>query len=196
MPQISISLVYELLSDAFIVTIISSVCTLSIVKDYCKKNSYPIDYNQEYISYGLGNVLGSFFHCVPYTGSLSRSNVNVKAGAQSQLSSLVSCSLLLVFVYFFAGYFENLPKVISLSVSQNFCIKQTEFQCTLSSIIIASLAPTYEYVKHFINLIQISKFDSIQWIITTISVVCFDINNGVLYGVIVSIVLILLRHAL
>ena len=46
--------------------------------------------NQQCLSEGLANLAGSFFQCMPGSGSLTRSAINQQAGARTQWSGVIS----------------------------------------------------------------------------------------------------------
>lgn len=63
-------------------------------------------------SQGLGNLFGSFFSCMPFTASLSRSLIQETVGGHTQLASLISCSILISVLLWIGPFFEPLPRVI------------------------------------------------------------------------------------
>lgn len=48
----------------------------------------PLDATQEMLTLGLCNVLGSFFHSMPVTGSFSRSAVNNASGVRTPFGAV------------------------------------------------------------------------------------------------------------
>lgn len=48
----------------------------------------PLDATQEMLTLGLCNVVGSFFHSMPVTGSFSRSAVNNASGVKTPLGGI------------------------------------------------------------------------------------------------------------
>ena len=61
-----------LIGDAFTITIIGYVVTLSIARILANKFNYTVDPNQELIAIGASNLFGCFFRSLPMTGSMSR----------------------------------------------------------------------------------------------------------------------------
>lgn len=68
---------------------------------------------------GLGNLVGSFFSCMPITASLSRSLIQQTVGGHTQLASLISCGILVSVLLWIGPFFQPLPRVIILLM---FCI--------------------------------------------------------------------------
>lgn len=60
---------------------------------------------------GFGNIFGSFFSCLPFTASLSRSLIQHAVGGKTQLASVVSCSILVLILLYIGPFFEPLPHV-------------------------------------------------------------------------------------
>jgi hypothetical protein len=69
---------------------------------------------------GASNILGSFFSCLPFSASLSRSLIQQAVGGKTQLASLVSCILLLLVLLFIGPFFELLPNVSYMNRSIKF----------------------------------------------------------------------------
>lgn len=63
---------------------------------------------------GIGNLVGSFFSCMPFTASLSRSLIQQTVGGRTQLASLISCGILVSVLLWIGPFFEPLPRVIEI----------------------------------------------------------------------------------
>jgi MFS superfamily sulfate permease-like transporter len=72
-----------------------------------------VEFLQEFFALGVANFGSSFFHCFPATASLSRASVMGEL-SKTQLSSLISCSILLQILLFLAPVLTDLPKVNSI----------------------------------------------------------------------------------
>lgn len=53
----------------------------------------PLDATQEMLTLGLCNIIGSFFHSIPVTGSFSRSAVMNASGIKTPLGSIYTGKL-------------------------------------------------------------------------------------------------------
>lgn len=107
--------------------IVSYAITMSLGMTFSKQCNTPLDANQDLFAMvshavfcassecdhfqGAGNLVGSFFGCFPVCGSLARTALNVKLGSMTQVSTLVSCTLLLVVILWMGPVFETLPRV-------------------------------------------------------------------------------------
>jgi hypothetical protein len=85
---------------------------------------------------GTSNIVGSFFSCMPITASLSRSLVQETVGGKTQLTSFISCLILLAVMLWIGPFFEPLPRVniftnstpksqAAVSIFQAFCFTDT-----------------------------------------------------------------------
>lgn len=104
----------HLIIDGLIIAIVSYTITVSIAVTFAKSNNYEIDFNQELLALGASNICGTFFSCLPLSASLSRSQVQVLAGGRTQLTSIVSCLILICVLLWIGPFFEILPKVCAL----------------------------------------------------------------------------------
>ena len=69
-----------------------------------------VDMNQQCMSEGLANLTGSFFQCIPGSGSLTRSAINQQAGASSQWAGVVSAAVVALTMLMFAPYARFIPR--------------------------------------------------------------------------------------
>ena len=67
--------------------------------------------SQEFMAYGIMNIVGCFFSSFPAAGSLSRSLVQANAGGKTQLVGFISSLSLMVILLKLGPYFEQLPRV-------------------------------------------------------------------------------------
>ncbi|WP_345763332.1 SulP family inorganic anion transporter [Diaminobutyricibacter sp. McL0608] len=69
-----------------------------------------VDSNRELFATGVANLAGSFFYSLPPAGGFSQSAINQRAGARSQLASLVTAVLAVLVALFLAPVLSNLPQ--------------------------------------------------------------------------------------
>ena len=119
MPRLD--LIPHLFSSALLLAFVIYVSTYSLEKMFANKHGYKIHANQELIALGTANMVSSFFMCYPCSGSLSRSAVQDKVGGKTQLASLISSVLVILFILFLSTYLETLPKVsFRISIDHRF----------------------------------------------------------------------------
>jgi len=83
---------------------------VSMAKAIAAQTKHEIDMNQLVLSEGLANLSGSFFHCFPGSGSLTRSAINHQAGATSQWAGVVSAAAVALIMLVFAPYARFVPR--------------------------------------------------------------------------------------
>uniref|UniRef100_A0A1B0GNH1 SLC26A/SulP transporter domain-containing protein n=1 Tax=Phlebotomus papatasi TaxID=29031 RepID=A0A1B0GNH1_PHLPP len=124
---------------------------------------------------GVGNVFGSFFQCIPFCASLSRSAIQQTVGGRTQVASVVSCSILVIILLWVGKFFEPLPK------------------CVLASIILVSLKSLLKQYKDFFKFWKCSHLDGCIWMATFLTVVIVAIDVGLIVGIALSILTLLLK---
>src|SRR5437016_7475704 len=80
-----------------------------MAKAIAARTGQKLDINQQCLSEGLANLVGSFFQCFPGSGSLTRSAINVQAGAVSQWSGVFAAAAVAGTVLFFAPLARFIP---------------------------------------------------------------------------------------
>lgn len=130
LPLMRLTTRKDVLVDAFILSLISYASALSLSKMYAKKHNYTIRANQEFFALGLSNLGSSFFSCFPATASLSRASV-MGTLAKTQISSLISCVIVLSVLLFLAPILTTLPKcvvaVIIICAQKSLLVQCMEF---------------------------------------------------------------------
>ncbi|XP_033126169.1 solute carrier family 26 member 6-like isoform X2 [Anneissia japonica] len=101
----------RLIADAFVIAIVAFVLNISQAIIVASKNNYRVDSNQEFIAYGCGNVVGSFFSCFTACAALARTLILDNTGAKTQLASFIQCLFVLVVLLALGPLFEPLPKI-------------------------------------------------------------------------------------
>jgi SulP family sulfate permease len=129
-----------------------------------------LDMNQQCLSEGLANFTGSFFQCMPGSGSLTRSAVNQQAGAQTQWSGVVSAIAVALTMMVFAPYAHFIPRSALAG---------------LLMITAAGMVNPHDLRYHM----RASRFDAVIVAVTAISAFAISIEFCVLIGVFMSFML-------
>jgi len=156
----------ELFPHSIVVTLITYIISISIVKNFSMKHNYPVKGNSHLFALGVANVFGSFFQCYPASGSLSRSVALEAAGARTNVSSLFTALLLLLTLLCLTSLFRDLPKSI------------------LASIIFVALKNMFLRVRIGFDLVISKKqyYDAVVWWITFVATLLVGMQYGVLIG--------------
>lgn len=139
-----------------------------------KKENYSISPNRELIGLGLANAVGSFFSAYPVTGGFSRSAVNYEAGAKTPLASIITAILMMVTLLLFTGLFYYLPHAV------------------LAAIIMVAVYKLID-LKIVYELFQTSRAEGWTWIVTFSATLFIGIEQGILIGLILSILITVIK---
>jgi len=174
-PNFNWELINTLLPMALTIALVSFMESIAVAKAVQSKNrEYKIIPNQELISIGFANIVGSFFQSFPTTGGFSRTAVNVQAGAKTGLATIISGVLVFLTLLFLTPYFYNLPKAI------------------LAAIIMVGVFGLIDY-KEVIHLWKSNKTDFYLLIITFFATLTIGIEKGIGLGVILSLAMVILK---
>lgn len=165
----------SVVTESIIIAIVAYSITMSMALLFSEKLKYSIDTNQELLAQGFGNVFGSFFSCLPFAASLSRSATQQSVGGKTQMASIVSAGLLVAVVLWIGHLFQPLPR------------------CILASITIVALKDILLQACDIVRVWRTSRTDAVIWIVTYLTVILVEIDVGLLAGVIVSLFFVFSR---
>ena len=174
-PIFDMNVFQLLIPMALTISLISFMESIAVAKAIqIKHRDYKVVPNQELISLGLANIVGSFFQSYPTTGGFSRTAVNDQAGAKTGLASIISAILIIVTLLFLTPFFYNLPKAI------------------LASVIMVAVFGLIDY-KEAIHLFKSNKTDFSTLIVTFLATLIFGVEIGIGIGVILSLAMVLFK---
>lgn len=169
-PNIDLGLIVYLAGFCFILSYVEGMGTTKILG--LKRGDDSIDSNKELLALGLSNISSSIAQGFPVGGSFSRSAINEESGSQSPFSSLISAIIVIMVILFFTEFFSNLPETI------------------LAAIIIVAVTKIFN-LKELKRYYIISKKEFIYAIVTAGGVLFLGILQGVVVGVVISVLGIL-----
>ena len=170
LPEVHWPWVRQLTSSTMAIALLGLLEAISMAKAIAAQTGQKLDINQQCLSEGLANLSGSVFHCFPGSGSLTRSNINQQAGAQTQWSGVISALAVGLTVVLFAQYAYFIPK------------------SGLAGILILSSWHLVDR-RQLVYYLRTTRFDA--WIValTAIAAVAVSVEFCVLIGVLMSFVL-------
>ena len=169
-PSIDLGLIVYLAGFCFILSYVEGMGTTKILG--LKRDDDSADSNKELLALGLSNISSSIAQGFPVGGSFSRSAINEESGSQSPFSSLVSALIVIIVILFFTEFFSHLPETI------------------LAAIIIVAVTKIFN-LKELKRYYIISKKEFIYAIVTAGGVLFLGILQGVVVGVVISVLGIL-----
>lgn len=159
----------EVLLDAVAIAFIATAETLLTCAALDKMHSGPrTNYDRELVAQGVGNTLCGMVGCLPLTGVMVRSGVNVAAGAKSRLSSVLHGFWILIFVVVLPHILELIP----------------------TSALAALLVFTgYKMVNFRVikDMRRYGRSEALIYLATVVLIVCQDLLTGVIAGVVFSV---------
>ena len=174
-PNFNIETIKNLIPISLTLAIVGYLESISISKTIAEKYKYyQLNPNQELIALGSSNIIGSLFQSYPTTGGFSRTAVNDQAGARSGVASLICALVVAITVSFFTQWFFYLPKAV------------------LGSIIIVAVIQLID-IKYAIRLYNSRKDEFAILLFTFILTLFIGISQGIIYGIILSLLLLVYR---
>ena len=174
-PNFNIETIKNLIPISLTLAIVGYLESISISKTIAEKYKYyQLNPNQELIALGSSNIIGSLFQSYPTTGGFSRTAVNDQAGARSGVASLICALVVAITLSFFTQWFFYLPKAV------------------LGSIIIVAVIQLID-IKYAIRLYDSRKDEFAILLFTFILTLFVGISQGIIYGIILSLLLLVYR---
>jgi carbonic anhydrase len=159
---------------AFSIAIIASIASLLAIEaadnlDPHKRRSPP---NRELVAQGIGNTLAGLIGGIPLTTVIVRSSVNIAAGAETKLSTIIHGSLLLLSVLFLSSIINLIP---------------------LASLAVLLLVVGYKLasVPLFKSMYKKGWDQFVPFVVTTVGILLTDVLLGVLIGTASSVFFLL-----
>ncbi|WNG55426.1 sulfate permease [Archangium gephyra] len=164
LPALGFSDIRSLLPAAFSLALVNYASSVLTGRVYADKQRYRFDPNQEFFGQAAGNLVNAFTQGFPVTGSDSRTAVNFSMGGRSQLVSVLSAAVVLIFALFLTPLLEHLPMV------------------TLGGIVIVAAV----YLMDFGSIAamwRVRRVEAILALVTMLGVVGLGILQGILIAV-------------
>jgi high affinity sulfate transporter 1 len=139
-------------------------------RGFAVKNGYEINSNQEFIALGVADLGAGLMQGFAVTGADSRTAVNDSMGGKTQVTSLVTASLLVLVLLFLTAPLAYLPITILAAVLINAALGLFDFQ-------------------YLVKLRRVSHQEFRLSIVASLGV----ITVGVLPGVVIAVVLAILQ---
>ncbi|GAA6010475.1 hypothetical protein JCM11491_006956 [Sporobolomyces phaffii] len=115
-PQLPTKLLSLIAPQLPVSTIILLLEHIAIAKSFGRVNNYKIRSDQELVSIGVSNLIGTLFSAYPATGSFSRSAIKAKAGVRTPLAGWYTGICVIVALYALTGAFYWIPNAALAAV--------------------------------------------------------------------------------
>lgn len=173
-PVVDLPTVKALFPTAIALAFIQLANMFALGKMFAARHRYDIDPNQELIALGAANALGSLFQSFPVSGSYSRSAVGELSGGKTPFVNVYAALLVVGALLFLTDVLFFVPKTI------------------LAALVIIAVLGMLD-LKVFRRLYRIKRTDGIIAVLTFVCTLVLGIQNGILAGILMSIVGMLFR---
>lgn len=176
-PNITYSVVRNVLPDAFTIAILAAIESLlsCVVADGMIGSRH--NSNMELIAQGIGNTASALFGGIPATGAIARTSANIKNGAHSPIAGMVHAIVLLITLVLLMPYATLIPMP---------CI----------AAILFMVAYNMSEWREFVDVLKESPKSDIIVLITTFTLtVVFDLVIAIGFGLVLASVLFMRRMA-
>ena len=186
LPNVAGSDYVALTGSAVGILLVAFAEGIGAAKNYAAKGHYEVDPNQELLGVGAANIGAGLSSGMIVNGSLSKTAVNVSAGAVSQMSGVIVAALSVMTLLFLTGLFANLPEATLAAVVVAAVTKLVDFSTLrkYARLTTPNLRRIYGIAAYADFLAAMSAMAG---------VLVFDILPGLFIGIAVSVLLLLYR---
>ena len=165
-----------LVISALLIGVVGFIESVSMARTIGRIRQVPTDPDAELRGLGAANVFSGLSGAFPVTGGLSRSVVNLDAGARTPLAGVFS-AVLMVGVLLGAGqYLAALPLA------------------SLAALIIVAIWALFDW--HTLSeCIRFDRADAAGWLVTFFGVLSLGVEHGIMLGIALSVGTVLWRQS-
>jgi high affinity sulfate transporter 1 len=174
LPLISRADVNLIMPLAMACFVLAAVETTAIGRMFGAKHGYRLDATQEFLAIGTANLAAGLSHAFPVSGGMSQSLVNETGGARTPLSGFVAGLITLIVVVFFTGLLRHLPQPV------------------LAAVVLVAVTGLIQ-IDALRHIWRFSRQEFAVAIVALLGVLGSGLLNGVLFGVAISLLLLLGR---
>lgn len=168
----NIKLVFPTVLTVGLMGIVESISIAKMLE--VKNKDTIVRPNQELLAIGVSKIAGAFFQALPTSASFTRSAVNDEAGAKTGISSIMAATFVALTLIALTPLFYYLPEAI------------------LAAIVLVAVKGLFNW-KAAIYLWKNHPQDFAMMLATFIFTLALGIEEGVLIGVILSLLMIIYR---
>ncbi len=175
-PVVKLSWIKDLGPQSLAIGFLGLLEAMAIAKSIANQTRQSFDFNRQCLAEGLANLTGGFFRCLPGSGSLSRSAINFQAGGATRFSGIVTSATVALAVLAFAPLARYVPKP------------------ALAALLLLTATRLIE-PKRIVYAIRASTLDAIVLAMTVVSALALGLDQAILIGVALSILIFVPRAA-
>ena len=176
LPELKWDWLQQFAGNAFGVAILGLLEAIAMAKAIAAQTGQNLNIHQQCLSEGIANLSGSFFQCMPGSGSLTRSTVNQQAGAVSQWSGVFAATIVAGTMLLFAPLAGHIPTA------------------ALAGLLMLAAFRMVDY-KQLVFHLRATRFDAGIVIATALAAVFVSVEFCIFIGVFLSFLLYVPRAA-
>jgi SulP family sulfate permease len=169
-PRFEPGWISDFASSALAIALLGLLEAISMAKSIAAVTRQRLDMNQQCLSEAVANLAGSFFSCMPGSGSLTRSAINQQAGARTQWAGVISAAAVALTMALLGPYARFIPRSALAALLM------------LTAVRMVNLRDLRYHLRA-------SRFDAAIVLTTAIAAFAISIEFCVLIGVIMSCLL-------
>lgn len=192
LPDVTWEDIEALTGPAVGIALIAFIETMAIGRTFSRTRHYPVEPRSELLGLSLGNAAAGLFQGYPGNASFAQTALSDGAGGRTVVASLVTKGALIATLLFLTPLFSDLPYPV------------------LAAVVIAAVIgfidlPGFRRLLRFQRAAQHSTGRPRRWVpvhpefwsalITFCSTLLFGILNGIIVGVVVTLLAVLYRSA-
>lgn len=167
--------VKSLITPAFSIALLGMIESLLCGAAAGKMKNEKIDSTRELVAQGVGNMIIPLFGGVPATAAIARTSVVIKSGGQTRIASIVHSVTLILSMFLLGGVMSRIPLSALAGVLMVTAFRMNEWE-SIKTIFSKKL-----------------KHSMLQFVITMVATVVFDLTVAIAIGVVVAMVIFILK---
>ena len=160
----------DVASAALAIALLASLQASGLTRSISQPDGSVASVKRDLIGQGLANIAGGFFQCMPAGGSLSRTAVNISAGACSRLANVCAAVLVAGVLLILGTFIEYIP-LAALS----------------GHLIVAAMSLLRPQVLRIVW--RVNRSARIAMVVTFVSTLLFPLEFSIYIGVFISLLL-------
>ncbi|MBX2811487.1 MAG: sulfate permease [Myxococcales bacterium] len=174
LPVLGYEDMIALLPGAVTIAFVAFLEGISISTKLADTTGFRVKPNREFLALGLANGASGIFGGYPVAGGLSRTAVNADAGASSKWAGVITAGVVALVLTFMTGLLSYVPKA------------------TLGAIILMAVLGLIDHREPW-RLWRVKRSDGYVLVATMLATLGLGIQQGILVGVGLSLLLLVVR---
>ncbi len=164
----NLDLIQQLWPGAIGIALISFTESIASARAFAERSEPRPEPNRELLATGIGNAVGGLFGAMPAGGGTSQTAVNRRAGARTQVASLVTAAVAVATLLFLAPLMALMP------------------QATLAAVVIVYSIGLIQPAE-FLGILRIRRMEFLWAVAACGGVVVLGTLKGILVAIIISL---------